>query len=142
MELCLLMAQMRSADRVRRLLFGVDRTYRGHRESDASDPKRTSVRTRSPPRSDQLRHDLGHDLYLAANTLRCLMVGSSMRPPVSANCGKAHEIRIVDDNIIHEVTPYEVPIYTPDTACASGWGAVRRMRRGGQFAFAMADRLC
>src|SRR5712664_2753697 len=31
---------MRSADRVRKcLLLGVDRTYRGHRESDASDPK-------------------------------------------------------------------------------------------------------
>jgi hypothetical protein len=32
------MAQMRSADWVqKRLLFGVDPTYRGHRESDASD---------------------------------------------------------------------------------------------------------
>jgi hypothetical protein len=37
------MAQMRSADRVRKcLLFGVDRTYRGHHETDASDPNRTS----------------------------------------------------------------------------------------------------
>src|ERR1700676_1857076 len=33
---------MRSADRVRRcLLLGVDRTYRGHHETDAVDPKRT-----------------------------------------------------------------------------------------------------
>ena len=32
-----LLAQMRSADRVRKcLLFGVDRTYRGHHETDAS----------------------------------------------------------------------------------------------------------
>jgi len=38
-----LLAQMRSADRVRRcLLLGVDRTYRGHHETDAIDPKRTS----------------------------------------------------------------------------------------------------
>ena len=36
-----LSAQMRSADRVRkRLLFRVDRTYRGHYETDAFDPKR------------------------------------------------------------------------------------------------------
>jgi hypothetical protein len=34
-----LLAQMRSADRVRKcLLFGVDRTYRGHHETDAFDP--------------------------------------------------------------------------------------------------------
>jgi hypothetical protein len=39
---CLFLAQMRSADRVRRCrLFGVDRTYRRHRETDAFDPKRT-----------------------------------------------------------------------------------------------------
>jgi len=32
---------MRNADRVRKcLLFGVDRTYRGHHEIDAFDPKR------------------------------------------------------------------------------------------------------
>jgi len=37
-----LLAQMRSADRARRCrLFGVDRTYRRHRETDAFDPKRT-----------------------------------------------------------------------------------------------------
>src|SRR5882757_5210512 len=36
------LAQMRNADRVRKcLLFGVDRTYRGHHETDAFDPKRT-----------------------------------------------------------------------------------------------------
>jgi hypothetical protein len=36
------MAQMRSADRVRKgLLFGVDRTYRRHHETDAFDPKQT-----------------------------------------------------------------------------------------------------
>src|SRR5450631_2488426 len=35
----LLLAQMRSTDRVRKcLLFGVDRTYRGHHETDALDP--------------------------------------------------------------------------------------------------------
>jgi hypothetical protein len=34
---------MRSADRARQcLLFGVDRTYRGHRETDAFDQERTS----------------------------------------------------------------------------------------------------
>jgi hypothetical protein len=34
-----LLAQMRSAERVRKcLLFGVDRTYRGHHETDALDP--------------------------------------------------------------------------------------------------------
>ena len=38
--------QMRSADRVRkRLLFGVDRTYRGHYETDAFDPLSASQRT-------------------------------------------------------------------------------------------------
>ena len=37
------MAQMRSADRAwRRLMLEVDRTYRGHHKTDASDPKRTS----------------------------------------------------------------------------------------------------
>jgi hypothetical protein len=36
------LAQMRSADRVRKcLLFGVDPTHRGHHESDAFDPKPT-----------------------------------------------------------------------------------------------------
>jgi hypothetical protein len=41
----LVVAQMRSADRVRKcLLFGVDRTYRGHHETDAIDPFRTSVK--------------------------------------------------------------------------------------------------
>ena len=36
------MAQMRSADQARKcLLFGVDRTYLGHHETDALDPKRT-----------------------------------------------------------------------------------------------------
>jgi hypothetical protein len=36
------LAQMRSADRVQKcLLFGVDRTYGGHHETDAIDPKRT-----------------------------------------------------------------------------------------------------
>jgi hypothetical protein len=40
-EICPLLAQMRSADRVRKcLLFGVDRTYRGHHETDAFDPER------------------------------------------------------------------------------------------------------
>jgi hypothetical protein len=40
--LCQQMAQMRSAGWVRKcLLFGVDRTYRGHHETDAFDPKRT-----------------------------------------------------------------------------------------------------
>src|SRR3984893_18929026 len=35
---------MRSAERVRKcLLFGVDRTYRGHHETDASDPLQTSL---------------------------------------------------------------------------------------------------
>src|SRR5258708_24778667 len=38
------MAQMRSADRVRkRLLFGIDRTYRGHHETDAFDPGPTTL---------------------------------------------------------------------------------------------------
>jgi len=38
-----LLAQMRSADRVRKcLLFGVDRTYRGYPKTDAFDPQRTS----------------------------------------------------------------------------------------------------
>jgi hypothetical protein len=37
-------AQMRSADRVRKcLLFGADRTYRGHHETDANDPMQTYV---------------------------------------------------------------------------------------------------
>ena len=37
-----LVAQMRSADRVRKcLLFGVDRTDRGHHETDAFDPEQT-----------------------------------------------------------------------------------------------------
>jgi hypothetical protein len=36
------LAQMRSADRVwKRLLFGADRTYGGHYETDAIDPKRS-----------------------------------------------------------------------------------------------------
>src|SRR5258705_941613 len=36
------MAQMRSADRVRKcLLFGIDRTYRRHVLNDANDPNRT-----------------------------------------------------------------------------------------------------
>jgi hypothetical protein len=39
---CPLLAQMRSADRVRkRPMFGVERTYCGHHESDANDPKAT-----------------------------------------------------------------------------------------------------
>jgi hypothetical protein len=39
---CLLLAQMRSADRVRKcLLIGVDRTYGGHHETDAIDPEQT-----------------------------------------------------------------------------------------------------
>jgi hypothetical protein len=39
---CLLLAQMRSADRVRNcLLIGVDRTYGGHHETDAIDPEQT-----------------------------------------------------------------------------------------------------
>jgi hypothetical protein len=39
-----LLAQMRSADRVRKcLLFEVDRTYRGHHETETLDPKRTSA---------------------------------------------------------------------------------------------------
>jgi hypothetical protein len=47
----------RVADRVRRcLLFEVDRTYRGHHETDAFDPKRT------PPRLDLLI-----DVVLAQN---------------------------------------------------------------------------
>src|SRR5258708_18639285 len=38
---------MRNADRVRKCLqYKVDRTYLGHRESDASDPERTSNRLR------------------------------------------------------------------------------------------------
>jgi hypothetical protein len=37
------MAQMRSADRIQKcLLFGVDRTYRRHHETDAFDPTQTS----------------------------------------------------------------------------------------------------
>jgi hypothetical protein len=40
---CPLVAQMRSADRVRKcLLFGVDLTYREHHETDAFDPKQKS----------------------------------------------------------------------------------------------------
>jgi hypothetical protein len=40
-------AQMRSAHRVRKcLLLGVDQTYRGHHETDAFDPKRTSCDVR------------------------------------------------------------------------------------------------
>src|SRR5882757_7606800 len=39
---------MRSADRVRKcLLFGVDRTYLGHHETDALDPLRTWTRSSS-----------------------------------------------------------------------------------------------
>src|SRR5258707_13017326 len=39
---CPLVAQMRSANRVRkRLLLGVDRTCGGHHETDAFDPKRS-----------------------------------------------------------------------------------------------------
>jgi len=46
----LLLAQMRSADRVRKcLLFGVDRTYRGHHETDAVDPKPTSAQVDKGP---------------------------------------------------------------------------------------------
>ena len=38
----LLLAQLRSADRIlKRLILGVNRTYDGHHETDASDPKRT-----------------------------------------------------------------------------------------------------
>jgi len=38
------LAQLRSADRVQKfLLFGVDRTYRGHYETDAVDPIETFV---------------------------------------------------------------------------------------------------
>ena len=38
----LLLVQLRSADRVqKRPMLGVDRTYDGHHESDANDPKRT-----------------------------------------------------------------------------------------------------
>jgi hypothetical protein len=40
---------MRSADRVRKcLLLGVDRTYDGHHQTDATDPKRTSPNVRYP----------------------------------------------------------------------------------------------
>ena len=42
---CRLVAQMRSADRAQKcLLFGGDRTYREHHETDAFDPERTSRR--------------------------------------------------------------------------------------------------
>jgi hypothetical protein len=45
---CLHLAQMRSADRVWKCrLFGVDRTYRGHHETDAFDPQRTSSRSKA-----------------------------------------------------------------------------------------------
>jgi hypothetical protein len=45
---CLFLAQMRSADRARQcLMFEVDRTYRGHHETDAFDPKRTLVEGQS-----------------------------------------------------------------------------------------------
>ena len=41
------LAQLRSADRVGKcLLLGVDRTYGGHHEIDAFDPKQTRTRTR------------------------------------------------------------------------------------------------
>src|SRR5216683_7217781 len=44
-----LLAQKRSADRVRRcLLLGVDRTCRGHHETDAIDPKQTSALSMLP----------------------------------------------------------------------------------------------
>jgi hypothetical protein len=44
------MAQMRSADRVRKCLqYGVDRTYRGHRESDATDPTTDLVSLQGAP---------------------------------------------------------------------------------------------
>src|SRR5882762_1754760 len=46
----LLMAQMRSADRVRKcLLLGVDRTYRGHHENDAFDPTTDLVSLQGAP---------------------------------------------------------------------------------------------
>jgi hypothetical protein len=49
---------MRSADRVRRcLLLGVDRTYRGHHETDAFDSKQT-LRV---PRCTKLRSEVGSD---------------------------------------------------------------------------------
>jgi hypothetical protein len=49
---CRLLAQMRSADRVRRcLLIEVDRTYGEHHETDAIDPKETF----GPPPHDRAR---------------------------------------------------------------------------------------
>src|SRR5258708_2818066 len=45
---CPFLAQMRSADRVRKcLLFGIDRTYRRHVLNDANDPQRTSSRSKA-----------------------------------------------------------------------------------------------
>jgi hypothetical protein len=39
-----MLAQIRSANRLRKcLLFGVDRTYDGHYESDANDPEQTCL---------------------------------------------------------------------------------------------------
>ena len=49
---------MRSADRVRKcLLFGVDRTYRGHHETDAFDPKRTLRNVRDPALPEVVQHE-------------------------------------------------------------------------------------
>jgi len=51
------LALLRSADRVRKcLLFGVDRTYRKHHETDAFDPKQTYCPTFSiEPAADPMR---------------------------------------------------------------------------------------
>jgi hypothetical protein len=50
-------AQMRSADRVRKcLLFGVDRTYRGHHETDAFEPTADMAEPRPLERTSALRH--------------------------------------------------------------------------------------
>jgi hypothetical protein len=61
---CPFLAQMRSADWIRKcLLFGVDRTYRGHHEADAFDPERTCHKMGQLDRTPTCR---------AGSTNRCL----------------------------------------------------------------------
>src|ERR1700730_8749472 len=65
---CQLVAQMRSADRVQKcLLFGVDRTCRGHHETDANDPMQTYV---GDGRLAALRSASPHEFYDALAGIR------------------------------------------------------------------------
>jgi hypothetical protein len=98
------MAQLRSADRVRKcLLIRVDRTYRRHHETDASDPKRT-CEVQFP----SIRLDLsGTALLRHARIHRAFLVG-------------AHQPQITDD--IGRKDRSE----STDRACYSGKPAWRR----------------